>query len=347
MYNLRKFFVHEEPKDIKSLARQTLKGKWADAIVVSLIAWVLTTIPPLLVQNYTNNGVVSFITLAYSLVMNGAMNLGIATYFLKVFRGENAKASSLTDAFHYITRAASLYVIQMLIIYLWTMLFVVPGIIAAYKYSQAFFLLADDPDKAPMECMIESKYLMNGNKLAQFRLDISFIGWAVIAVLPASVLAMKEVPQDLYFYEDILEFFQNYTPNPLIQLAGVTKVFLNVYTHTAHACFYELNVGNLASDIDDEDPSDAMMNERLEQVFSMPYGFQRKKDEDNYAPGDVFGRFEGDSSDELPPEDGEIIDAEFSVKEDGETEDAAGEDKELTGSEETQTGDKENSDDEA
>ena len=60
---------------------------------------------------------------------------------------------------------------QSLFIFLWSLLLIVPGIIAAIRYSQAFFILADDPSKGIRQCMDESKAMMNGNKMKYFCLS--------------------------------------------------------------------------------------------------------------------------------------------------------------------------------
>ena len=70
----------------------------------------------------------------------------------------------LFTGFDYFVKAALLRLVTSILILLWTLLFIVPGIIAAIRYSQAFYILADHPDKDIMECIEDSKYLMQGNK---------------------------------------------------------------------------------------------------------------------------------------------------------------------------------------
>ena len=73
-------------------------------------------------------------------------------------------------------------------VFLWSLLFIIPGIIAVLRYSQAFFILAEDPSKGIMACINESKYYMNGNKGKFFCLSLSFIGWAILAMVPLAFL---------------------------------------------------------------------------------------------------------------------------------------------------------------
>ncbi|WP_054645633.1 DUF975 family protein [Secundilactobacillus oryzae] len=72
---------------------------------------------------------------------------------------------------------------------MWTLLFVIPGIIKSFSYSQAFLVYKDavDHDNADMSylaAITKSRELMNGHKWEYFVLQLSFIGWAILAVIP-------------------------------------------------------------------------------------------------------------------------------------------------------------------
>lgn len=66
---------------------------------------------------------------------------------------------------------------------LWTLLFVVPGIIKSYEYRMVPYLLAEYPDMASYEAFRISKEMMMGNKWEAFVLDLSFIGWNLLSTL--------------------------------------------------------------------------------------------------------------------------------------------------------------------
>ena len=69
-------------------------------------------------------------------------------------------------------------------IFLWSLLLVIPGIIAAYRYSMAMYLFFDDPEKGALECIRESKAMTYGYKGKLFVLDLSFIGWLILSIIP-------------------------------------------------------------------------------------------------------------------------------------------------------------------
>ena len=65
-----------------------------------------------------------------------------------------------------------------------SLLLVVPGIIAAYRYRQALYIMLDDPDKSVLQCIRESKAMMAGHKGELFVMDLSFIGWNILSSIP-------------------------------------------------------------------------------------------------------------------------------------------------------------------
>ncbi len=69
-------------------------------------------------------------------------------------------------------------------------LFLIPMIIKSYSYRLVSFILADDPDMAPMEVLKLSKELMDGQKFRAFVLDLSFLGWDLLAALTLELLSI-------------------------------------------------------------------------------------------------------------------------------------------------------------
>jgi uncharacterized membrane protein len=72
---------------------------------------------------------------------------------------------------------------------LWSLLLVVPGIVAAYRYSMAPFLMADDPDLGALDAINMSKKMMDGHKGRLFALQFSFIGWAFCSMILIGILS--------------------------------------------------------------------------------------------------------------------------------------------------------------
>lgn len=130
-------------------------------------------------------------------------------------------------------------------------MFVIPGIVAAFKYSMAPYILADDPNKSPSQCLMESTMMMTGNKMNYFLLLLGFIGWAILASIPQSWIGVKAVERynDSYFYfrdPQILVQIINDTAYSLKGfIATLPEFFVRVYILVSTACFYDLANGNL------------------------------------------------------------------------------------------------------
>ena len=93
----------------------------------------------------------------------GTVQFGYYAYSLKVFKHEEAGISELLAYFPMLLKIFGLSLWMGLFIMLWSCLCYIPGIIAALRYSQAFYILAEDPNKGIRQCVNESKELMSGH----------------------------------------------------------------------------------------------------------------------------------------------------------------------------------------
>lgn len=117
-------------------------------------------------------------------VFVGVLSFGFMRYCLRLSRGEKeVPVDELISGFQIFWKVVALNLLTGLFIILWSMLLVIPGIVAAYRYRMAQLLLMDHPDWSAMECIRESKRLMQGNKANLFVLDFSFFGWHLLSSL--------------------------------------------------------------------------------------------------------------------------------------------------------------------
>ena len=116
--------------------------------------------------------------------------VGCRRWFLR-HRTEEAKAGELVYAF----RKGYLNVVKVmfcrkLFTALWSLLFIVPGIVKSYEYRMIPFLLAENPEMSMQEAFGISKEMMMGNKWDTFVLDLSFLGWHFLSALTCGILAV-------------------------------------------------------------------------------------------------------------------------------------------------------------
>lgn len=77
-----------------------------------------------------------------------------------------------------------------LFIGLWSLLFIIPGIIKSYEYRMVAYILADQPELTRKEAFELSRKMMNGNKWNAFVLDLSFIGWGFLTAITFGILGI-------------------------------------------------------------------------------------------------------------------------------------------------------------
>lgn len=126
---------------------------------------------------------VQLIQLAIS-VMSMMLGVGMSSVCLNVSRFKKADFGGLFDPFGLFFKFLWLNILMYIYTFLWSMLFIIPGIIAQYRYSMAVYILLDNPEYSASECIRLSKEMMNGKKLDLFVLELSFIGWLLLSIIP-------------------------------------------------------------------------------------------------------------------------------------------------------------------
>ncbi|MBO5305708.1 MAG: DUF975 family protein [Clostridia bacterium] len=157
----------------EQLGKNIFGNKWLYALVVCLIASAILS-----VASTVGLGIVS-------MIITGPISLGLAKVFLNLVRTEDP--IKIEDTFSGFTTDIGDNIVLGLLISvftaLWSLLFVIPGIVKAYSYSMSFYIKHDNPTYTWKECIDESRRIMNGNKMRLFILDLSFIGWLIVGSL--------------------------------------------------------------------------------------------------------------------------------------------------------------------
>lgn len=143
---------------------------------------------------------------AYLLV--GPINIGLAIAFLKLVRCENKM--EISTAFEGLNDFGSNLMVGLMTaisISLWSLLFIIPGIIKSYSYALVYCIKADHPEYGWRQCLNESEEMMKGNKMRFFSLQLSFIGWILFSIFTCGLgsLWVNAYMQtaNVVFYEDV------------------------------------------------------------------------------------------------------------------------------------------------
>ena len=123
------------------------------------------------------------VTLIIKIFLLNPIQVGCYGFFNDNVKNGDASLDSLKTGFtNYVHNFVSLF-LRDLFLLLWTLLFIIPGIVKAYSYRMVPFIVRDDPDLSPTEVITLSRQMMDGNKWRAFLFDLSFIGWAILGVL--------------------------------------------------------------------------------------------------------------------------------------------------------------------
>ena len=112
------------------------------------------------------------------------VGVGFSLFVMNSVRRSQPAIGNLLDGFGMFPRVLFLIILQIVLIFLWSLLLVIPGIVAAYRYSFAVYVMIDHPEMSAMDCLRESKRLTTGYKRQLFLLDLSFIFWFLLTMIP-------------------------------------------------------------------------------------------------------------------------------------------------------------------
>ena len=181
------FFTDEMPKLEVSFSGNDFRSGFGQLFRVEFIAEVLEAIAadiPKIVAN------VAVISIGVHVFIFNPMEVGGKRFFFKNLN-DKATIGELLFAFenHYLNVVKTLF-FRDLYIFLWSLLFVIPGIVKSYEYRMVPYLLAENPNMSKDEAFALSKQMMNGQKWEVFVLDLSFIGWEILSGFTKGLLGI-------------------------------------------------------------------------------------------------------------------------------------------------------------
>ena len=216
-------------RDYRELARENLAGIWKLSIGTGMMACLLgglmvgssffpelelkienmnfRNLKELLTFVFFNGGLIIQVSSVLNLlhfILGGVIQLGYASFLLKQHDHKQPQFNDLFSKFDYFGPGFCQAFLRNLYVFLWGLLFIIPGIIARYSYAMTPFIMAEHPEMTASEAIRASKQMMNGNKWELFCLHLSFIGWAILCGLTLNI----------------------------------GNIFLNPYMNAAYAAFY-------------------------------------------------------------------------------------------------------------
>lgn len=210
-------------QEFKNSALAALKGNWAPAVVCTIILFavaVLYVIPSLCMSSLTadpENMSMSdaFITLALLPLM----------YFVQIFLympmsyvgfsntmkqllvdgDNNLVANFFKNTFHGYWKNVGASLLMVIFIFLWSLLFIIPGVVKGLAYSLTPYILKDYPELSANQAINLSMKMMKGHKFDLFWLFLSFIGWSILCIFTLGIGYLWLMP---YMMTTMAAFYQ-------------------------------------------------------------------------------------------------------------------------------------------
>ena len=179
--------------ELKQAAKDRMKEQAINPVLVTLV-YMLVAIALSLVSGIL--GATVILPLVISIV-SVFVEFGYLFYCMKVARREQGAYEDLAFCFKDWRFALKLFALSFVVgilTMLWSLLFVIPGVIKAISYSQAILIMIENPNMGIMDAIKESQKMMDGHKMEYFVLDLSFIPWVLLVSVTFGIASVWVVP---------------------------------------------------------------------------------------------------------------------------------------------------------
>lgn len=194
---------------IKETAKRQLTGRMGNAILVSLLALLLSEslgnivsfiirqrkseiewIQQIVIAALPLAGILIAGNFLYVTLAGNVIRTGKEGWYLRYGRGEYPSAGELFASFRIYTPCMLTGLLRDLFVFLWSLLFVIPGIVMGYAYSMTGYIIYENPNLSPSRALQISKTMTAGYKGELFVFDLSYLGWNLLSGLTLGLLGV-------------------------------------------------------------------------------------------------------------------------------------------------------------
>lgn len=210
--------IHE----IKRSAFDSLRGRWFIPIIAGILAsffgagmggnytFTLVEYLGIALDNPVITIALAIVSILLSvaiIILGGSVAIGYAEFTRDLVDGDTPSLSTLFRHFDRLVTGICTALLVALHVFVGMIFLFIPGIIAAYRYSMVFYVLADNPQYGAIEALRESRKIMRGHKFKLFITDFTLIGWDFLALFTLGISNLWAVPYRqavrAVFYRDI------------------------------------------------------------------------------------------------------------------------------------------------
>ena len=200
--------------ELKSMAKEQIRGNIGILFVVTLLIGLISGIAS------TVLGMIPVVgSLLAIVIVTPAFSLSIYRVYLALAKGVKPQAKDAFSGFDDFWAAFKVTFLVGLYTFLWSLLFVIPGIVKGISYSMAMYVLAENKGMSATECINASKEMTNGHKMDLFVLSLSFIGWMILGSITLGIAYIWITP---YMQATFTNAYNSLKP-AVVETAEVTQ----------------------------------------------------------------------------------------------------------------------------
>lgn len=201
---------------LKTKSKAQIKGKIGILFVITLVIGIVSSVA---------SGVLSLIPVVGSLlatiIVTPAFSLSMVRVYLLVIKDQKPEVKDAFSGFDDFWSAFKVTFFVGLFTFLWSLLFVIPGIVKSISYSMSMFILAENKGKSALECINESKQMTEGHKAELFVLALSFIGWMLLGSITLGIAYIWVIP---YMETTFANAYQSLKPVDYVEVTEEENV---------------------------------------------------------------------------------------------------------------------------
>lgn len=241
------------PSELRKKAREVLHGNWGKGVLITLAYLLIAIIISCVLYLFkSNNAAYSILNIA-ELIITLPLSFGFVICFLKLSRSEQTSAFSfVTEGFSRFSRAWGIFfhilikMILPIVCLIFTILLMSLLILMSFKslvfaiigvalyiacivyvvsrallYALSYYIAYDEPSLSTKECVLKSEKLMYGNRGNLFLLELSFIGWAILATIPLCIGYIWLIP---YIQVSLACFYDKINSTKVKEVSGTAEI---------------------------------------------------------------------------------------------------------------------------
>ena len=202
---------------LKANAKSQIKGKIGILFLIALIIGLISGAAGFILGLIPGGAILA------SIIITPAFALSTVRVYLMLLGNKTPTVADAFSGFDDFWSAFKVTFLVGLFTYLWSLLFIVPGIVKGISYSMSTYILAENKGKKALECIKESKEMTNGHKGELFVLVLSFFGWYLLGCITLGIAFIWIVPYMSATYANAYQSLKPVVAEPVYEAAPVEE----------------------------------------------------------------------------------------------------------------------------